>query len=80
MYPQQQAPFGLGDIYLAMFIGALLGVAQVGSALLYGMLLAGVASVLLLLIYGYRRARHMPIAYGSFVCVGVLMYLVLQPV
>jgi leader peptidase (prepilin peptidase)/N-methyltransferase len=79
MYPQQQAPFGLGDVYLAMFIGALLGIGQVGSALLYGVVLAGAASLLLILVYGYQRARHMPIAYGSFLCLGVLLHLTLWP-
>jgi leader peptidase (prepilin peptidase)/N-methyltransferase len=79
IYPQQHAPFGLGDVYLAMFIGALLGLGQVGSALLYGVLLAGAASLLLLLVHGYQRARHMPIAYGSFLCLGALLHLTLWP-
>lgn len=80
LYPQQQAPFGLGDVYLGMFIGALLGLLHVGAALLYGMLLAGAASVVLIAIFGYQRARHIPLAYGSFLCIGVLLYLVLQPI
>lgn len=79
LYPQQHAPFGLGDVYLAMFIGALLGIGHVGAALLYGIVLAGVASVLLIMVYGYRRARHMPIAYGAFLCLGVLIYLAMRP-
>ena len=78
LYPQQQAPFGLGDVYLGMFIGALVGITDVGAALLSGMLLAGAASVVLLLVHGYGRARHMPIAYGTFLCMGVLLHLVMQ--
>ncbi len=80
LYPQQQAPFGLGDVYLGMFIGALLGVLHVGAALLYGILLAGAASTVLIVMFGYQRARHIPIAYGSFLCIGALLYLVLQPI
>ncbi|HEX6290798.1 MAG TPA: hypothetical protein VFZ66_16540 [Herpetosiphonaceae bacterium] len=77
LYPSQKAPFGLGDVYLGMFIGALLGLAHVGGALLYGMIMAGLASVGLIVVLGYQRARHVPISYGSFLCLGVLMYLVL---
>lgn len=79
LYPSQQAPFGLGDVYLGMFIGALLGLAHVGGALLYGMVLAGLASVGIIVALGYQRARHVPISYGSFLCLGVLMYLVIWP-
>jgi len=78
LYPQQHAPFGLGDVYLGMFIGALVGVTDVGGALLRGMLLAGAASVVLLVVHGYERARHMPIAYGAFLCMGVLLHLVMR--
>ncbi len=78
LYPGQHAPFGLGDVYLGMFIGALVGITEVGAALLLGMLLAGLASVALLVAHGYRQARHMPIAYGAFLCMGVLLHLVLQ--
>ncbi len=80
LYPGHAAPFGLGDIYLGMFIGALLGIVHVGAALLYGMLLAGGTSLLLIAALGYRRARHIPIAYGSFLCVGTLLYLALWQV
>jgi leader peptidase (prepilin peptidase)/N-methyltransferase len=79
LYPGQHAPFGLGDVYLGMFIGALVGITDVGAALLYGIVLAGLASVMLLVAHGYRQARHMPIAYGAFLCMGVLLHLVLQP-
>ena len=79
LYPGQHVPFGLGDVYLGMFIGALVGITDVGAALLLGMVLAGLASVVVLVAYGYRQARHMPIAYGAFLCMGVLLHLVLQP-
>jgi leader peptidase (prepilin peptidase)/N-methyltransferase len=79
LYPSQQAPFGLGDVYLGMFIGALLGLIHVGGALLYGMIMAGLASVAIIVALGYQRARHIPISYGSFLCLGVLVYLILWP-
>lgn len=79
LYPAQQAPFGLGDVYLGMFIGALVGLFRVGPALFSGMMLAGIASIAIIVILGYQRARHIPIAYGSFLCLGVLLHLALVP-
>jgi leader peptidase (prepilin peptidase) / N-methyltransferase len=79
LYPSQAAPFGLGDVYLGMFIGALLGLGYVGPALMYGMLMAGAASLGLILVLGYKRARYIPISYGTFLCLGVLLYLSLWP-
>ncbi len=79
LYPQQQAPFGLGDVYLGMFIGALLGLYNVGPALFYGMLLAGLASIGMIVVLGFAKARHIPISYGTFLCLGTLLYLVLWP-
>lgn len=79
LYPQQAAPFGLGDVYLGIFIGTVVGLVHLGAALLYGMLLAGLASLALIVVLGYRRARHVPIAYGAFLCLGTLLYLVLWP-
>lgn len=80
LYPQQAAPFGLGDVYLGMFIGALLGLFRMGPALFYGMMLAGFASFMLILVLGLKRARHIPISYGTFLCLGVLLYLATTPV
>lgn len=79
LYPGQQAPFGLGDVYLGMFIGALLGLYNVGPALFYGMLMAGLASVGIIVVLGFAKARHIPISYGTFLCLGVLLYLVVSP-
>jgi leader peptidase (prepilin peptidase)/N-methyltransferase len=79
LYPSQQAPFGLGDVYLGMFIGALLGLFRVGPALFYGMVLAGLASIGLIVVLGFARARHIPISYGTYLCLGVLLYLMTDP-
>jgi leader peptidase (prepilin peptidase)/N-methyltransferase len=79
LYPSQQAPFGLGDVYLGMFIGALLGLFRVGPALFYGMVLAGLASIGMIVVLGFARARHIPISYGTYLCLGVLLYLMIDP-
>lgn len=76
LYPSQQAPFGLGDVYLGMFIGALMGF-KVGEALFYGIVMAGFVSVAMIVVLGYQRARYIPISYGTFLCLGVLLHLVL---
>lgn len=68
------APFGLGDIYLAAMIGAMVRFPAVMQALFFGILLAGLASVLLL-VTG-RASRRDPIAYGPYLCLGALITLV----
>jgi leader peptidase (prepilin peptidase)/N-methyltransferase len=75
MYPAKAAPFGLGDVYLAIFIGAAVGVGNLMPAIFYGMLLAGIFSVALIALR--RAGRRMPeyISYGTFLCVGALVYL-----
>lgn len=76
MYPGKAAPFGLGDVYLAIFIGAAVGFTNLMPAVFYGMLLAGLFSVSLLAL---RRAGRpgVPeyISYGTFLCIGALGYL-----
>jgi leader peptidase (prepilin peptidase)/N-methyltransferase len=75
MYPAKSAPFGLGDVYLAIFLGAALGFTNLMPALFYGMLLAGVFSAVLI---GLRRVGRpgVPeyISYGTFLCIGALAY------
>lgn len=76
MYPAKSAPFGLGDVYLAIFIGASVGITNLMPAMFYGMLLAGVFSIALLAL---RRAGRSGtpeyISYGTFLCIGALGYL-----
>lgn len=75
LYPGKAAPFGLGDVYLSIFIGAAVGVRNLAPALFWGMLLAGIFSAVLLMLR--RMGRNVPeyISYGSFLCVGALAYL-----
>ncbi len=79
LFPGKAAPFGLGDVYLGIFIGAALGLTRLTPALFYGMLLAGVYSALVIVA---RRTGHDQvseyISYGSFLCLGALGYLALR--
>lgn len=77
LFPSAGVPFGLGDVYLAIFIGATVGLLNLGPALFYGMLMAGVVSAGILV--GRRAGRDMPtyISYGSYLCLGVLLFIAL---
>ncbi|MBA3943805.1 MAG: hypothetical protein H0X37_04505 [Herpetosiphonaceae bacterium] len=79
LYPGQAAPFGLGDVYLGMFIGALVGFFDLPGPLFYGMTLAALASLAMIVTLGYQRARHMPISYGTYLCLGTLIYITVGP-
>ncbi|MGQ9828966.1 MAG: prepilin peptidase [Roseiflexus sp.] len=78
LFPSHRAPFGLGDVYLGMFIGAALGLTNLPGALLYGMLLAGVFSAALVVLRHIGK-HNTPqyISYGTFLCVGALLYLLI---
>ncbi len=77
LFPRYAAPFGLGDVYLAIFIGASVGVTNLAPALFYGMLMAGVVSAGI--IMARRAGRPAPdyIAYGSYLCLGVVIFIAL---
>ena len=66
---------GFGDVKLAVFIGLITGWPLAASALLYGVVLAGVISILLVVL----RVRSMrdSIAYGPFMAAGTLIVLFL---
>ena len=69
-------PFGRGDVYLAVVIGAMTGWPDVATALFYGMVFGGVGSVVLL---ATRRAgRRDAVAYGPYLCVGALVILLIR--
>jgi leader peptidase (prepilin peptidase)/N-methyltransferase len=80
LFPAHAAPFGLGDVYLAIFIGALVGISRLPAALFYGMLMAGLVS--LGIILARYAGREMPtyISYGTYLCLGALIYLVAIPI
>jgi prepilin signal peptidase PulO-like enzyme (type II secretory pathway) len=66
---------GLGDVWLAGMIGAILGLRGAVLALAGGMLLAGLVGGLLLLIRKNDPGDYMP--YGAYLCIGALGYLCL---
>jgi len=78
LFPGKSSPFGLGDVYLGIFIGAAVGLTNLLPSLFYGMIMAGVFSAAL--IVAKRAGRpNVPeyISYGTFLCLGALGYLVL---
>jgi leader peptidase (prepilin peptidase)/N-methyltransferase len=78
LFPAHRAPFGLGDVYLGMFIGAALGLTNLPGALLYGMLLAGAFSAILVILRRFgKRDTPQYISYGTFLCIGALIYLII---
>ncbi len=76
MFPGKAAPFGLGDVYLAIFIGAAIGLTRLTPALFYGMLLAGAYSALLIILRRLGRSGAEYISYGSFLCLGAFSFLI----
>lgn len=78
LFPAKAAPFGLGDVYLGIFIGAAVGLLDLMPALFYGILLAGIFSAVLV-IMKYSGRPNVPeyIAYGTFLCLGAIGYLLI---
>lgn len=76
LFPAKAAPFGLGDVYLGMFLGAAFGFTRLLPVMFYGMILAGIFSILLIAARSAGR-RDVPeyISYGTFLCLGALGFL-----
>jgi leader peptidase (prepilin peptidase)/N-methyltransferase len=70
-------PFGIGDVYLAGMIGAMIGsFLAVIAALFYGIFLAAAGALLLIAL---RRAqRRDAIPYGPYLCLGAFLALLMQ--
>lgn len=81
LFPGKSVPFGLGDVYLSIFIGVSCGVSRLMPCLSYGIFLAGaVAAVMVIAKRGFGRhdiPEYMP--YGTYLCLGVLLYFLFQP-
>jgi leader peptidase (prepilin peptidase)/N-methyltransferase len=70
-------PFGIGDVYLAGMIGAMIGgFLAVIAALFYGIFFAAAGALLLLALR--RAGRRDPIPYGPYLCVGAFVALLQQ--
>jgi len=66
-----ETPFGLGDVKLIVFIGLVTGWPAVLSALLLGVVVAGVPALILL---AARRSRSV-FSYGPYLALGALLVL-----
>ncbi len=77
LFPSVGVPFGLGDVYLAIFIGAVVGLINLGPALFTGMILAGLVSAGIIIVRRSGRSTPTYIAYGSYLCLGVLIFILL---
>ncbi|NTV64295.1 MAG: prepilin peptidase [Oscillochloris sp.] len=75
LFPGHDAPFGLGDVYLAIFIGAAVGITNLATALIGGMLLAGFVSAGIIIARRAGRATSTYISYGSYLCLGALIFI-----
>jgi prepilin signal peptidase PulO-like enzyme (type II secretory pathway) len=67
---------GFGDVKLALFMGVLLGPLPTIQALFYGVFLAGVVSIVLIV---WHRTMKQTIAYGPYLAAGALIALYLYP-
>jgi leader peptidase (prepilin peptidase)/N-methyltransferase len=72
----KQDALGFGDVKLALFMGLLLGWPYVVQAVFYGVLLAGLASVGVIV---RNRSIKGTIAYGPYLAAGALIVLYLLP-
>ncbi|MCU0493692.1 MAG: prepilin peptidase [Chloroflexaceae bacterium] len=78
LFPGNVVPFGMGDVYLAIFIGAAIGFNHLMPSLFYGMLMAGLVSAGILIARKIRKEKIVQvISYGSYLCLGVVCYVTL---
>ena len=66
----KQEALGFGDVKLAVFMGLLLGVPMIFSALFYGVLFAGVGAIGFIV---WHRSLKGNIAYGPYLAAGALL-------
>ena len=72
----KQEALGFGDVKLAAFMGLLLGVPLIFSALFYGVLFAGVGAIVFVV---WHRSLRGNIAYGPYLAGGALLALYFLP-
>lgn len=76
MFPGPGVPFGLGDVYLAIFIGATVGIGHLAACLFYGVLMAGIAALVILGLRQMGREIEPYLSYGTYLCLGTLLFIV----
>lgn len=69
-----EEPLGLGDVFLALMMGLMLGFPDIVGALLIGPLIAGAAAIVLLLARRHKLGDLMP--YGVALCAASILFLV----
>jgi leader peptidase (prepilin peptidase) / N-methyltransferase len=64
----EEVAFGQGDVWLMLFIGLITGVSGIVGALVYGILIGGVAALAIILIGALQRQSklYVPYAYGPY--------------
>jgi prepilin signal peptidase PulO-like enzyme (type II secretory pathway) len=72
----KQEAMGFGDVKLVMFIGLLLGWPHTLTGIFYGVVLAGVASIGVIIL---NRSMKGSIAYGPYLAAGALIVLFMLP-
>ena len=74
LYGAERVPLGYGDVKLAMLMGAMLGFHRIFFALMLGILLGGVFSLLLLLTRRVNRDTALP--YGQYLALAAIVMLI----
>ena len=69
-----EEPLGVGDVYLALMMGLMLGFPNIVGALVVGPLIAGAAAIILLATRRSGMGDFMP--YGVALCVAAMVFLI----
>lgn len=80
LFPSHAVPFGMGDVYLALFLGATFGFTRLINVLWYGILLAGVAAVFIIVARKVQpQKKTIYMSYGTYLCLGAIIYMLVKP-
>ncbi len=74
IYGHDRVPLGLGDVKLAMLLGAMLGFHRIFFCLFWGIILGGVITLLLLLSRRVNRGTALP--YGQYLALSGIAFLI----
>ncbi len=74
IYGEDRIPLGMGDVKLAMMMGAMLGFHRIFFALFWGIVLGGVITLLLLLTR--RVSRNAALPYGQYLALSAIGFLI----
>lgn len=74
MYGGDRIPLGMGDVKLAMLLGAMLGFHRIFFCLFWGIVLGGVITLILLLTRRVNRGTALP--YGQYLALSGIAFLI----